>query len=54
MLTKEEKQEKKRLKSELDFFLDNYKEISIRGEQIRTYFDDKINEIVERLKEIGK
>ncbi len=54
MLTREEKKEKKKLKEELNFFLDNYREVSIRGEQIKRYFDDKIEEIVNRLKEMGK
>ncbi len=54
MLTREEKRRKKKLKEELNFFLDNYKEISIRGNQIRQYFDDKIDELVEELKQMGK
>ncbi|MBS9774577.1 MAG: hypothetical protein KGV59_05405 [Tenacibaculum sp.] len=54
MLTKEEKQRKKKLKEELNFFLDNYKEVTIRGEQIKRYFDDKIEELIEELKQMGK
>lgn len=54
MLTKEERKEKKELTKELLFFLDNYKEVSPRGQQIKDYFDDKISDITEKLKQIGK
>lgn len=54
MLTREQKKRKAEPKKELNFFLDNYKEISTRGKQIKDYFDAKIEEIVQELKELGK
>ena len=53
MLSKEEKKEKKHLEKELIFLLSYHKEISARSEQLRIYFDEQIEIITERLKEIG-
>ena len=53
MLSKEMKKEKKHLEKELLFFLTYYKEVSGRSEKIKTFFDEQIEIIVERLKEIG-
>ena len=53
MLTPEERKEKKALWKELKSLLDLYREISTRGIQIKAYYDSRIDEIVERLKEIG-
>lgn len=52
MLTTEERK-KKALWKELKSLLDLYREISTRGIQIKAYYDSRIDEIVERLKEIG-
>lgn len=57
MLSKEVKKEKIRLRKELDFYLDYYKEVTGRGEwaeNTTAYFDAQIEIIVERLKEIGR
>ena len=53
MLTPEEKKEKQFLWKELKSLLDLYREVSTRGVQIKAYYDSRIDEIVERLKEIG-
>jgi len=53
MLSKEMKKEKKHLEKELLFFLTYYKEVSARSEKMKAYFDEQIEIIVERLKEIG-
>ena len=53
MLSKDLKKEKKELEKELLFFLTYYKEVSMRSEQLKTYFDEKIEIIIEKLKEIG-
>jgi hypothetical protein len=53
MLSKEEKKEKKFLEKELIFFLSYYKEVSVRSEKTKRYFDQQIEIITERLKEIG-
>jgi hypothetical protein len=53
MLNKEMKKEKKHLEKELLFFLTYHKEVSGRSEKMRAYFDEQIEIIVERLKEIG-
>ncbi len=53
MLNKEMKKEKKHLEKELLFFLNYHKEVSGRSEKTKAYFDEQINIIVERLKEIG-
>ncbi|HPH63660.1 MAG TPA: hypothetical protein PLN63_08605 [Paludibacteraceae bacterium] len=53
-MDKETRKEKKRLEQELKLFLDNYKEVAVRGEQIKKYFDEQIELIVEMLKRIGK
>ncbi|WP_157231254.1 MULTISPECIES: hypothetical protein [Capnocytophaga] len=53
MLTPEERKEKKPFGKNSNLFLDLYREISTRGIQIKVYYDSRIDEIVERLKEIG-
>jgi hypothetical protein len=53
MLSKEEKKEKKHLEKELLFFLSYYREVTSRSERIKTYFDEQIEIITEKLKEIG-
>ena len=53
MLNRELKKEKKHLEKELLFFLSYYKEVSARSEKIKAYFDEQIQIIIERLKEIG-
>lgn len=57
MLDKDIKKEKARLRKELDFYLDFYKEISGRGDlgaKTLAHFDEQIEIIIERLKEIGR
>jgi len=54
MITKEEKKRKKKLWADLKFYLDNYKEITLRGEKIRKAFDAEVDSIIEELKRIGK
>jgi len=51
---RETKRKKARLKEDLNFYLDNYKEVSARSERIKKEFDFEINRIVEILKQIGK
>jgi len=53
MLNRETKKEKKHLEKELQFFLSFYTEVSGRSEQMKAYFDEQIETIIERLKEIG-
>jgi hypothetical protein len=53
MLNRETKKEKKHLEKELLFFLSYYREVSGRSEKVKAYFDEQIEIIVERLKEIG-
>ncbi|MDR0371574.1 MAG: hypothetical protein LBH80_06955 [Prevotellaceae bacterium] len=53
MLNKEMQKEKKHLEKELLFFLSYHKEVSCRSEQMKTFFDEQIDIIIERLKEIG-
>ena len=53
MLSKEMKKEKKHLEKELLFFLSYHKEVSGRSEKTEKYFDEQIEIIIERLKEIG-
>lgn len=53
MLSAKEKKEKRQLEKELIFFLSYYKEVISRGEKIRVYFNEQIEIITERLKEIG-
>jgi len=53
VLSRELRKEKKELEKELLFFLTYYKEVSRRSEQLRVYFDEKIEIIIEKLKEIG-
>lgn len=52
-MDKELKKEKKRLRAELDFYLD-YKEVAWRAPDVQRFYDEEINRIIERLKEIGK
>ncbi len=53
MLSNELKKEKKQLEKELLFFLSYYKEVSVRSEKTKAYFDEQIQIITERLIEIG-
>ena len=53
-MDKQTKREKARLKKDLEFYLDYYKEVSGRSEKIKEAFDREIERIVEALKEIGK
>ena len=53
MLSKETKKEKKYLEKELLFYLSYYKEVSGRSEKLKDYFDEQIQIITERLKELG-
>lgn len=46
--------ERKRLLKELEFFTGYYKEVTIRGSQIKDYYDTEIMRIVNVLKELGK
>lgn len=53
-MDKQTKKEKVKLKKDLDFYLDYYKEVSARGEEIKEAFDREIERIIEALKQIGK
>jgi len=53
MLSKEDKKEKRHLEKELVFFLSYYKEVTSRSNNMKFYFDEQIEIITERLKEIG-
>jgi len=53
MLSKEDKKEKRHLEKELVFFLSYYKSVTSRSEKMKFYFDEQIEIITERLKEIG-
>jgi len=53
MLSKEERKEKKHLEKELIFFLSYYREVAVRSEKLKSYFDEQIEIITEKLKEIG-
>jgi len=53
MLNSEMKREKKLLEKDLLFFLNYYKEVTTRSIQMKTYFDNQIEIIIEKLKEIG-
>ena len=54
MLDEEEKKEKELLEKELIFYLNYYKEVTSRSKKIKSVFDKEIEEITQRLKEIGK
>lgn len=54
VVNKQIKIEKEKLKKDLDFYLDYYKEVAARSEKIREEFDREIERIVEALKQIGK
>jgi hypothetical protein len=53
MLTREMRKQKKALEKELIFFFSYYKEVSARSENLKQYFDEQIEIITEKLKEIG-
>ncbi len=53
-MNRETKREKEKLKKELNFYLDYYKEVTWVSEKIKLEFDYEIERIVERLKEIGR
>ena len=46
--------EKRRLQKDLEFYLEFYKELSTRSEQMKKVVDLEIEKLVSRLKEIGK
>ncbi len=48
------KKEKRRLQKDLEFYLEFYKELSTRSEQMKKVVDLEIEKLVSRLKEIGK
>jgi hypothetical protein len=52
-MDKETKKEKKKLEKDLMFYLNYFKELSARSERMRTVAEKEIENIVERLKEIG-
>jgi len=54
MLDEEEKKEKELLEKELIFYLNYHKEVTSRSKKIKSVFDKEIEEITQRLKEIGK
>lgn len=53
-MDKQTKREKVKLKKDLDFYLDYYKEVTVRSEQIKEAFDREIERIIGALKQIGK
>jgi hypothetical protein len=53
MLSKEDKKDKKHLEKELLFFLSYYKKVTSSSEKMKAYFDEQIEIITEKLKEIG-
>ena len=53
MLNKELKKEKKHLENELLFYLTYYREVTARSERLKLIFDESIETIIEKLKEIG-
>ncbi|WP_298822965.1 hypothetical protein [uncultured Capnocytophaga sp.] len=54
MLSNEEKKRKKKLLNDLKFYLENYKEVTSRGQKIKNAFDFEIERIIEELKDLGK
>ena len=54
MLANEEKKRKKKLLNDLKFYLENYKEVTLRGQKIKDAFDFEIERIIEELKDLGK
>jgi hypothetical protein len=53
-MEKEKRKLKAKLKKDLNFYLDNYKEVSVRSERIKAEFDWEIEKIIEVLKQLGK
>ncbi|MDR0833267.1 MAG: hypothetical protein LBN93_03665 [Candidatus Symbiothrix sp.] len=53
MLSRDEKKEKKHLEKELLFFLSYYREVTARSDKMVAYFDEQIEIITEKLKELG-
>lgn len=53
-MDKQTKREKVKLKKDLEFYLDYYKEVTVRSEKIKEAFDREIERIIEALKQIGK
>ncbi|WP_297832811.1 hypothetical protein [uncultured Rikenella sp.] len=56
-MDKETAKEKKRLQRDLLLYLELYKEVAGRGDggqQVKEFFDEQIEKIEERLKEIGR
>jgi hypothetical protein len=54
IMEKETRKLKAKLKKDLNFYLDNYKEVSVRSEKIKAEFDREIEQIIEVLKQLGK
>ena len=54
ILSNEEKKRKKKLLNDLKFYLENYKEVTSRGQKIKDAFDFEIERIIEELKDLGK
>ena len=46
--------EKRALQKDLEFYLEYYKELSSRSEQMKIVIDLEIAKLIEKLKEIGK
>lgn len=49
----EKEQERQRLLKEFEHLTRYYKEVSVRGKQIKKFYDEEINRIVKALKELG-
>lgn len=43
------KKERKRLKKELEFYLDNYQKVATRTKRMKRVFEAEIKELVEKL-----
>lgn len=52
-MNEEKEKIRKQLLAELEHLTKYYKEVSVRGKQIKKYYDDEINRIVKALKELG-
>ena len=50
MLSNEEKKRKKKLLNDLKFYLENYKEVTSRGQKIKDAFDFEIEKNNRRIK----
>ncbi|WOC50672.1 hypothetical protein BPO_0025 [Bergeyella porcorum] len=52
-MNEEKEKIRKQLLAELEHLTKYYKEVSVRGKQIKKYYDEEINRIVKALKELG-